>query len=80
MTIPGRTPNYTLGGPFKHSKGPHDEITLPIGSFVRPLDISYVPKHVLEDPEWRYFNKDLEMFCYTSKGIFVIPKYLIRET
>ncbi len=75
-----RTPNYALTE--EHSvfrKNRTDPIVLPAGSFVRPLELCYVPKHVLEDPQWRYFDKEIEVFVFTKFGIVAVPKRLVKE-
>lgn len=51
---------------------------LPANSFVRPIELRWVPKHILEDHKWRFFNKELEVFCYTYYGIIALPKKIIR--
>lgn len=77
-----KTPNYMLKSEYKFAseKGSgHDLRLLPAGAFVRPIQIQYVPKHVIKDERWRWFVPATEVFCYTSQGIIVIPKNLIRE-
>ncbi len=49
------------------------------GTFVRPIDLKYVPKHITDDERWKYFDKNTDVFCYYSGGIVPIPKALIRE-
>lgn len=75
----GRAPNYQITESHTCHSGPTDTITLPEGSFVRPIELHYVPKHVIEDPQNRYFNKTTEIFCYCHYGILPIPRRIIRE-
>ena len=71
-----------------------DARTLPQGSFVRPLELHYVPKHCLAEREnsfWTHvpdswggqkirksFDPLTEVFCYTRYGIITIPRQFIR--
>lgn len=75
-----RTPNYVLDRPHTFYRGGHDSRTLPAGSFVRPIELKYVPAHILDDEQWRWFNKEREVFCFTRYGIIPIPKEYLRET
>lgn len=70
-----RTPNYKLNGPVSLP----GEAPLVAGDYVKPLDIGYVLKHVLDDERWKWFNKDREVFCYTRKGVVPVPKDRIVE-
>lgn len=77
-----RTPNYVLSEPFIYSvygHGPMDSRTLEAGTFVRPIELYYVPKHVTEDPQNRGFDKAKEVYCYCHFGIIPIPRKIIRE-
>jgi hypothetical protein len=76
-----KTPNYRLTEPVSlPSKGRVGDNDLQAGEFVRPIELVYVPKHVLDDERWKWFNKDTEVFCYTRKGVVPIPRYKIRES
>lgn len=80
-----RTPNYRLNTDFSYSASPGmwanmDQKVIPAGSYVRPLELTYVPKHVVEDKRWEFFNKDLDVFCYTKNGIIPIPRAYLSET
>ena len=72
------TPNFVLMDYFT-SGSISDQKILPPGTFVRPIDVRYVPDHVLNDPRWVFFNKEKEVFCYTSIGIVAIKKDLLRQ-
>jgi hypothetical protein len=76
-----RTPNYVLIQDYSFSEGQgwgQNQKTLPQGAFVRPISEDYVPKHILE--KYSFYNKDLEIYCYTRYGIMLIPKKYLRET
>ncbi len=78
-----RTPNYRLTEELSiqsRKGGYSDPVTLPAGTFVRPIHIDYVPKHVINDKRWEYFNPNTDVFAYTSIGIVMIPKNIMRET
>lgn len=74
-----KTPNYALTADFHYKYGPYDTKTLPAGTFVRPITTRYVPQHIIDKTEWRSFNEEKEVFCYTRFGMFAIPKAIIRE-
>lgn len=76
------TPNYVLTESYSYSAGSsnHDSKTLAAGSFVRPIDPRYVPKHVLDNPKYVWFNKNTEVFVYCKYGIIVVPLNIIRES
>lgn len=75
---PGRSKNYVLKQEYRFDhRG--ELVTLPAGTFVRPLSLEYVPKHILEDKANKYFNPDMEVFCYTRYGIISIFKNAVLE-
>lgn len=62
---------------FNH--GAYDVKTIPAGTFVRPIEYQYVPKHVKEDDRWtRNFNPETEIYCHTSYGMVPVPRKSIR--
>lgn len=62
-----------------YSFGPlNDQRTLPSGSFVKPMNIAYVPKHCLKDNQFNY-HPETDQFCFTRYGFIPIPKKLIME-
>lgn len=67
------TPNWVLNEDHSIYRGQQDSIVLKEGTFARPLDIGYVPDHIKETPENKYFNGDTEVYCYTPKGILALP-------
>lgn len=70
------TPNYVLMEDVKiHGSG--DPQTLPAGTFIRPIDIRWVPKHIKDDNLW--FNEKKQVYCYTSLGIIPISLDVIRR-
>lgn len=74
-----KTPDYITTAEHQVRSGTSDTRTLPAGSFVRPVSYQYVPKHVQEDPQWRYCDKDTYVFVYCRWGFIMIPKTGIRE-
>lgn len=74
-----RVADYVLMEEFKIYGGPMDDKVLPAGSFVKPIVLYYVPKHVTEAYHNRWFNQDREQYCYTHFGIVAIPKDKIRK-
>lgn len=84
-----KIPNYILDRDFLHYFNPQNSITLTSGMFVKPIERRYVPKHILDAADWSIFNDkkrvyemhddSTAVFCYTSKGIVLIPRDFIRE-
>ena len=75
-----KTPNYALTEAYScTSNNGGDYKVLDAGTFVRPIELRYVPKHVVEDHRWRYFNPAEQIFCFTSIGIVPIPRDRIQE-
>lgn len=74
-----KTPNYALKEEYSIVYDIHDVKVLPKGTFVRPVQYEYIPKHVIENPMWRFFNKEREVFCYTRYGFAAIPLSSLRE-
>lgn len=73
-----RTPNYRLNSDLVVQQGYHSNKVLPSGSYVRPLELHYVPQHVLD--KYLGFDNKQHVFCYTHFGIIPIARYLLRET
>lgn len=75
------TPDHVLTQKWEWRIGPSDTMTLPPGTFVRPIEIQYVPKHVLEDDKWKFFGASLSgcVYCYSSLGIIPVSLDIIRR-
>lgn len=74
------TPDYVLVQAYFYSSSLYDSKSLDAGAFVRPIELCYVPKHVVEDKRWSGFNKNTDVFCFTSLGIVPIPRAHMRKT
>lgn len=74
-----KTPDYVLDSDCEMVDEFWNKKTIPAGTFVKPIDFYYVPKHVREMPLNRYYDKDKETFCYCSYGIVLLPKNKIRR-
>lgn len=73
-----KVPTYILKEPYRF--GPlHDMKEMPQGSFIRPIELCYVPKHCFSGPAATYYSKERDVFCYTHYGIIPIPKNLVVE-
>jgi hypothetical protein len=78
MTI--KTPNYCLTEDCHiPSNDRGDGKVLEAGTWVRPIDPYYIPKHVKEDDRWPFFDENTQIFCYTRYGIVPLPKRILRE-
>jgi hypothetical protein len=60
--------------PFDWSKH-----VLPAGTFVKPLEPTYLPAHIKAGIDYETFRPETEIFVYCSVGIIVIPKHAIRS-
>lgn len=70
-----KTPNYVLQEDHSFNQGTQDVRTLPAGTFVRPIEFRYLPRHITDK------NQEYErsVYCYTRYGIISIPRHKIRE-
>lgn len=73
-----KTPDFVTMEDHKFSTGIWDEKTLAKESFVRPIELTYVPKHVLEQATHKWFDKETHIYVYCRYGILYIPKKIIR--
>lgn len=72
------TPDFVLTEDYSMYVGPQDNKVLKAGSFVRPIEKRYLPKHITEDPSNMYIFDD-RVYCYTYYGIILIPRNLLRQ-
>lgn len=73
-----RTTNYRLQEEHTIHRGIQDSKSLPQGSYICPIKLGYVPKHIVEADNNRWHNPETEVFCFTKYGIVSIPRYKIR--
>jgi len=73
-----QTPNYALIQDVMCENGGADPKRLPAGSYVRPIEFKYVPKHITS--QHRFFDEETSVFCYTRYGIIPIARNLLRQT
>lgn len=74
-----RTPNYVLSVVVILRYSPTDEKVLEAGTFVRPVELQYVPEHVIQDKRWKWFDKDTDVFVYTRLGFIAVHRKNLRE-
>lgn len=72
-----RTANYRLNSELQIYVDRYGSKTLPTGSFVRPIELKYVPQHVLE--KYDATDTKYHVFAYTHYGIIPIPRTQIDE-
>lgn len=77
MSLP--TPNYITMREYNVAKNSWDVKTLPVGTFVRPIDPVYLPAHIKETTDYKWLNPKTEVFVYCSHGIVLLPLSLIRR-
>lgn len=73
------TPDFILTEDIVITKDLWDQKTIAKGTFVRPISYCYVPKHIIDLPDNKYFRESLEVFAYTPIGIKLIPLKKIRK-
>ena len=54
-------------------------ITMPAGTFVKPIDFKYLPDHVKKNEDYQNFDPKVHTFVYCHYGIVVIPLMSIRK-
>lgn len=52
---------------------------LDVGSFVRPINIYYLPQHIKDNPRLYPINLKTHTYCFTFYGIVAIPLDKIRK-
>lgn len=79
--MPSRTPNFAITEDYqvRASSSGWEMITIPANSYLRPIELVYVPEHVQNDSRWVHFNPKLEVFCFCKKGMFPIPRRLLKD-
>lgn len=71
--------DYLLDEDFEYRIDMFDSIKLDAGTFVKPIHYSYLPQHIKDRKPWTPFDPILEIYCYSSKGLFPIPLKIIRS-
>ncbi len=75
---PGRSKNFQIKEDFKF--GPYnDERTLSAWSYVRPISLDYVPRHVKDADINKSFDKTKETYAFCRYGTIRIPLNIIIE-
>lgn len=76
-----KTPNYVLTEKFSFSANGAfgSAIELPEGTFVRPIEVIWLPTHILQSSDYKFFKPEKEVFVYTRYGIIVVPRDIIRK-
>lgn len=73
-----KTTNYVLNQDLLLNIGRTLE-TVPAGTFCKPVELCYVPKHVIQDERWDYIDPQTTVFCYTRVGFIPVPRSYLRE-
>lgn len=71
-----RTPNYITTQEITLDFGPQDRRVIPAGASVRPVEETYLPRHVLD--KWKGVPEG-KVFVYCRHGFWPVRKELIRE-
>lgn len=73
------TPNYVMTKDYRiFVVGKQEYRTIPEGTFVRPIEQCYIPKHT-KDIWDKWFTPVLEVYTYSTYGILPIPRKYIRQ-
>lgn len=75
------TPNYltTEECSFVLNDNIWEKKILPAGTFVRPIDVRWLPNHIKESSSFRWMNDATEVFVYCKFGIILIPIKIVRK-
>ncbi len=73
-----RPQEYCTSEAFEHRPGMSGQVswTLPAGSFVKPIELRWVPKHVLENRDFWYSPQN-DIYVYCRFGIIPIPRRIV---
>lgn len=75
-----RIPEYRLRKDYIHSLSIQVSVTIPAWSFVKPVELKYVPEHIKEKFEVRFIDEATHVFCYTRYGFHLLPRRILEET
>lgn len=73
----GQRANYVLMEDFNFNRL-GDANVLPAGAFVMPIEAQYLPRHIKDSTDYRWYDPQVSAFCYCHAGIILIPLSLIR--
>jgi hypothetical protein len=55
-----------------------ERVRLPEGAFVRPVELQYLPKHIVDCiPAW--YDHAVSVYCYTRYGFTSVNRLKIRQ-
>jgi hypothetical protein len=75
-----KTPNYKISEDFSFvCNDLWDKKIIPAGTFVRPIELQYVPQHIKDWFFHKFFDEEKEIYVYCSYGMIAIPRKLLRE-
>lgn len=74
-----KTPDYVIMEDALFNFGWHDTLTIPKGTFARPIQYHYLPKHVQEDHRFKGYSLERFVFCYTIYGVIPIERINLRQ-
>ncbi len=72
-----RMEEYVLIEDFQYTPlGTYDTKVLPAGSFVKPISERWLPQHVKDEMRW--YDPQVEVYCYTRVGMVKLPWSKLR--
>lgn len=54
-------------------------ITLPAGTFVKPIEPYYLPDHIKNSDDYASFSPKTQVYVYCHYGIVAIPRRVLRK-
>lgn len=75
-----KTPDYVTSEDYKFIYNElWDKKVLPARTFVRPIELKYVPQHIKDSFFHKFFDSKTEVYVYCSYGMIAIPIKLLRQ-
>jgi hypothetical protein len=62
-----------------YRSGGLEPIVLPAGTFVKILEPIYLPRHIKESDDYKYYKPETQSWVYCHFGIIVLPDKIIRK-
>ena len=74
-----KIPNYITNTDVRITINITESVTVPAGTWVKPVEYYYVPKHIKDIPWWKHLNTEERVFTYSHYGFLPIPRKHISE-
>lgn len=74
-----KIPTYITTEEHRIYMGISDAKVLVAGAFVKPIGLQYLPAHIKDTTDYRFFDPKTDVFVYCSFGIIKLPQAIVRE-